>query len=240
MKYFFAFTVCIIAAAGLLAQPVSKAVPFYKKAQKLQEQGFYYEAIASYKKAIALDKKYDSAHLSLAGLYLRISKTDSAVMVLKTAVKSKPAFVAAHEMLGLIYRDYTRNAAEAVIHYSNAVKYDSSNKVDFYSLAWCSNDLKKYQDAVKYAEKALDIDNNYRPAYNELAHAFRNLKTYPEAIAIFKKRLDISVNEQPLYYSGLCYIEMNDKAGATKMYEELVKINSKSADPLKKKIDAMQ
>ncbi|MEI8059512.1 MAG: hypothetical protein WCG67_05085, partial [Ferruginibacter sp.] len=94
--------------------------------------------------------------------------------------------------------------------------------------------------AIKYALKALDVDNNYRPAYNELAHAYRSLKAYQECIDQFKKNVTISVNEQPLYYSGLCYLELNDKAGAEKMFEELKKINSKSADALRKKIDTKQ
>jgi protein O-GlcNAc transferase len=241
MKKFFviAFLSCFFSAAAQ-NQPVSKAVVFYKKAKQLEQQGMFLEAIAAYKRGILADKKYDSAHLALASLFLRISQNDSAIAVLKNAIKNKPGFTGAHEMLGLINRDYTRNSAEAIKHYLNAVKYDSSNKVNYYSLAWCSNDLKKYQDAVMYADKALNIDNNYKPAYNEMAHAYRNLKAYSEGIAHFKRRLEISVNEQPLYYSALCYLELKDKEGAQKMYEELLKLNPKSAEALKKKIDAVQ
>jgi tetratricopeptide (TPR) repeat protein len=239
-KHFFTFLICIVFIVVVQAQPVSNGLPVYKKAQNLQEQGMYFEAIAAYKKAITLDKKFDSAHLALASLFLRIQKTDSAIKVLKNAVKIKPGFAAAHEMLGLINRDYTKNSKEAIQHYLQAVKSDSTNKVNFYSLAWCSNDLKLYEQAIRYAEKALAIDNNYRPAYNELGHAFHSLKRYAGAIETFKKHLAISVNEQPLYYSGLCYIELKDKDGAIKMYEELKKLNPKSADGLKKKIDAIQ
>lgn len=239
-SFLWMFFICTGLFTSAEAQPVSKAAPLYKKAKKMQEQGMYLEAVAAYKKAIQADKAYDSSHLALASLYLLISQNDSAVLVLKAAVKNKPAFTSAHELLGMVYRDYIKNSTEAMVHYSNAVKYDSTNKATWYALAWCSNDLKKYSEAVPYAIKALDIDNSYRPAYNELAHAYRRLGTFEEAIATFKKRIAISVTDQPLYYSGLCYIELKNKEEAQRMYEELAKINAKSAAALKKRIDAMK
>lgn len=240
MRKIFAIVFFCLTNIFLQAQPVSKAVPFFKKAQQQLDKGMFLEAVASYKKAIAADKKFDSAHIALAELYLRISQNDSAVKVLNAAIKNKPAFVKAHELTGKIYRDYIKNSTIALLHYSNAVKYDSTNKETWYSLAWCSNDLKKYEDAVNYAIKALNIDNSYKPAYNEMAHAFRKLGNYKEALDVFRQRINISVQEQPLYYSGLCYVELNDKEGAKKIYDELVQIQSKAAEILKKRIDAMQ
>ena len=240
MKHFFIAGAFTFFSLCVWAQPASKAMPLYKKAQQLEQKGLFADAIGAYKKSIAIDKKFDSSHLALAALFLRISKNDSAIAVLKKAVKAKPDFAGAYAMLGLIYRDYTKNSTEAIVHYSNAVKYDSANKQSFYSLAWCSNDLKQYSNGINYAIKALDIDNSYKPAYNELAHAIRNLGIFKEGIEIFRQRINISVNELPLYYSGLCYIQLKDKAGAQKIYEELLAIKSKSAESLKPKIDAMQ
>jgi tetratricopeptide (TPR) repeat protein len=240
LKYFFAFVFGCLATVASTAQPLPKAVPFYKAGQQFTAKGMFNEAIVSYKKAIAADKKYDSAYLALSSVFLKISMNDSAVAVLKRAIKVMPRFNDGHILLGIIYRDYTRNADEAIPNFLNAYQIDSTNKLVLYSLAWCYNDRSKFRDAIKYGIKALEVDNNYRPAYNELGHAYRSLQAYQEAIDQFKKNIAISVNEQPLYYSGLCYLELNDKAGAEKMYEELKKINSKSADGLRKKIDAKQ
>ena len=240
LRCFFILFASLLFATVTTAQPVKKAIPFYKNGLIYRDKGMFNEAIGSFKKAIALDKKYDSAYLELSTLYLKISMTDSAIALLKKGVKINPSFTAAHFTLGLIYRDYKKISDEAIVHFSNALKTDSTNKVTLYSLAWCNNDKGNYREAVKYGIKALEVDNNYRPAYNELAHAYRQLKAYAEGIEQFKKNIAISVNEQPLYYSGLCYLELNDKAGAEKMYEELKKINSKSADALRKKIDTKQ
>lgn len=240
LKYVFALLFCTLTAAAITAQPLPKAVPFFKKGQQLRDKGAINEAIISFKKALLIDKKYDSAYLELGTLYLKINMTDSAVVLLKKAIALKPDFTNGYILLGNIYRDFIRNSTEAIPHYLHAYTLDSTNKLTLYSLAWCNNDKGNYREAIKYSIKALDIDNNFRPAYNELGHAYRSLNAYQEALEQFKKNIAISVNELPLYYSALCYIELNDKAGAEKMYEELKKINSKSADPLKKKIDSKQ
>jgi tetratricopeptide (TPR) repeat protein len=240
MKNFLILLFFCLTGSLLQAQPLSKAVPLYKKAQQLYQQGNFLEAVKAYKKAIIADKKFDSAHTALADLYLLISQNDSAVLVLKAAIKNKPSFTAAHKLMGKIYRDFIKKSTEAIVHYTNAAAYDSTDKEVWYALAWCSNDLKQYNEAVTYAIKALDIDNGYKPAYNEMGHAFRRLGNYKEAIEIFRQRINISVQEQPLYYSGLCYVELKDKEGAQKIYDELVSIQAKSAAALKKRIDELK
>ena len=240
LKYFCVFVICILSAVAVTGQSTKKAMVFYQSGQKQKETGQFLQAVASFKKAIVLDKKLDSAYLELGNIYLKISRNDSAIMVLKNVLKINPDFNIANITLGHIYRDYLKKSDEAIVHYLNALKKDSLNKVILYSLAWCNNDKGNYREALKYGIKALETDNNYRPAYNELGHAYRQLKAYAEGIEQFKKNIAVSVNEQPLYYSGLCYLELNDKAGAEKMYEELKKINSKSADALRKKIDTKQ
>jgi tetratricopeptide (TPR) repeat protein len=240
LKYFFTLSIGIFTAFGVMAQPVKKATAFFNAGIKFKETGMFREAIGSFKKAIALNKKYDSAYLEMAMLYVKISKTDSGIITLKNAVKINPAFAGAYIALGDIYRDYIKNPDEAITNYLSALKIDSINKVTLYSLAWCNNAKEYYREAVKYAIKALEIDNNYKPAYNELGHAYRQLKAYEEGVAQFKKNLAVSVNELPMLYSGYCYIELKQKENALAMYEELNKLNPKMAGALKKRIDAMQ
>jgi len=44
----------------------------------------------------------------------------------------------------------------------------------------------------------------------------------------------------PLLYTGYCYIELKQKEEALKVYEELNKLNPKTGEAFKKKVDAMQ
>jgi len=240
LRYFFALLICGLITASLTAQPAKQATIHFKKGLGFKEKGMYYEAIASFKKAIAFNKKYDSAYLETGLIYVTINKADSAVSIFKKALAANPAFTNAYIALGNIYRDIKIDKDEAIVNYLNAFKLDSTNKVTLYSLAWCYNGKEYFREAIKYGVKALEIDNNYKPAYNELAHAYRRLSAYEECITQFKKNLAISVNEQPLLYSGYCYTELKQKENALQMYEELKKRNPKMAEALKKKIDTMQ
>lgn len=240
LKYFFTLLVGVLTTVVVMAQSAKKATAFFNSGIKLKESGMFLEAIASFKKAIALNKKYDSAYLELGMLYVKVSKADSAVMTLKNAVKINSGFTNAYIAMGNIYRDYIKNADEAIVNYLSALKNDSSNKVTCYSLAWCYNSKEYYREAVKYAIKALEIDNNYKPAYNELGHAYRKLGAYEEAVAQFKKNMAVSVNELPYLYSGYCYVELKQKENALLMFDELNKLNPKMAEALKKRIDALQ
>ena len=240
LRYFCTLFISSLTAAAVWAQPAKQATMSFKTAMIQRDHGMWNEAVISFKKAIKLNKKYDSAYLELAQLYLKISQTDSAVLTLNTGIKVDPAFTAGYSSLGDIYKDYKKDQDSAILNYFKTYKLDSTNKLTLYNLAWCNNTKKNYREAVTWGVKALEIDNNYKPAYNELGHAYRQLKAYEECIEQFKKNLAISVNELPLLYSGYCYIELNQKENALKMYEQLNPLNPKMAGALKKKLDEMK
>ena len=240
LKYFYTVSLCILTTAFVVAQPAKQAAIFFKKGVQLEQKGLLPDAITAYKKAISLNKKYDSAYLALALVYAKNSKVDSAIITLKNALAVNPQFANGYVALGNIYRDNLNKPDDAIESYLTATKIDSSNKITFYSLAWCYNAKNYYREAITYGVKALEIDNNYRPAYNELGHAYHMLKAYQEGVDQFKKNLAISVNDLPMLYTGYCYMELNQKENALKTYEELNKINPKMAEALKKRLDAMK
>ena len=189
LKYFSIFFLCIFTTALVLAQPAKQAPLYFKRGVQLQEKGLLPDAIASFKKAIFLNKKYDSAYLALGMLYTKVNKVDSAIITLNNALQIKPGFVNAYIMLGNIYRDNLGKPDEAIINYLNAIKTDSNNKVTYYSLAWCYNAKENYREAIKYGVKALDIDNDYKPAYNELGHAYHLIKDTRKELINLKRTL---------------------------------------------------
>jgi tetratricopeptide (TPR) repeat protein len=233
------FLIGILTIFVAVAQPNKQAVAALNAGIAFKERGVFDKAITSFKKAIALNKKYDSAYLQLGKLYTQISMADTAILLYKKAVKTIPGFTDGYIALGNVYRDYKSNPEDAITNYFQALKLDSTNKFILYSVAWCYNAKANHREAIKYAVRALEFDNNYIPAYNELGHAFRQLKAYEEAVIQFQKNLAISVNEMPLLYCGYCYVELKQKDNALKIYGELNKLNPTRAAFLKKKIDAM-
>jgi tetratricopeptide (TPR) repeat protein len=234
------FLVGVFSITIAFCQPNRQAVAALQAGMAFKEKGVFDKAIISFKKAISLNKKYDSAYLQLGKLYTQISMADTAIVLYNKAVKTIPNFTGGYIALGNVYRDYKSDPEAAATHYLKALKIDSTDKFILNSIAWCYNAKANYREAVKYAARSLEIDNNYTPAYNELGHAYHQLKAFEEGITQFKKNLAISVNELPLLYIGYCYVESNQKDNALKTYEELNKINPRMAAALKKRIDKMQ
>jgi tetratricopeptide (TPR) repeat protein len=222
-----------------LAQPYN-AKNHYKAGMDFKKKNMFLDAMASFKKAISLDKKFDSAYVEMGGMYAQTTAPDSAIWYFNKAISINPNMAAALIALGNFYRDVKPNYDSALICYNTALKTDSLNKVTFYSIAWCYNAKGENDKAIPYAVKALQIDNEYRPAYGELGHAYRKTQKFAEGIEQFKKNLAVSVVDVALLYSGYCYTELNDKEGALQQYEALVKVNEKMASALKRKIDSMK
>ena len=235
--------ILILAVGSLMllttaAQPPKAAVGYFVNGKKLRDQGMFPEAMQSFKKAIVLYKSYDSAYLEWSNLYLRINKVDSAVVVLKRAVKLNPGMVTAYTALATIYKNNRSDFDSALVNYQYALKIDSSNKEVLYNIAWCYNAKLEYEKAIIFSLKILDLDVNYKPAYNEMAHAYHASKKYDEALEQFKKYSTISTCDLPLYYSGLVYMELNRFDELQKVIDQLNKINSpQKADGLKKRWD---
>lgn len=236
----FIIGILLMAFSNTNAQRIQSANDFFKGGVSFAEKGYFTEALFSFKKAISINNKLDSAYIELANTYLKINNADSAILVLNKAIFIIPTFTNAYLTLGNIYRDHKPNYPEAIQNYSKAVELDSTNKLTYYSLAWCHNAIKDYVKAIPFALKALAIDIEYRIAYNELGHAYRFSGLFNEAIITFQKLLNIKVVDLPLLYMGLCYAEIKDKEGAVKAYDELLKVNPRMAASLKKKIDGLE
>ena len=223
------------------AQRVPKANLFFRKGMELKGKNMLPEAMASFKSAIALNKNFDSAYTEMGKLHIALGNVDSAITNFRKAVTINPKMTEAHIALGNIYRDARQNLDSAIKYFSTAIKLDSTNKVTWYSMAWCYNAKEESEKAIPFAARALEIDNTYRPAYGELGHAFHKTKNFTAGLEQFKKNIAIPPPiDLPYFYSGLCYIELKQKDGALKMYDELQKLNPKMAENLKKRIEKME
>jgi len=237
-KRFSFIAVCLFAGSLAVAQAPANAVNFYNAGLGYAAKGIYPQAIISFKKAISAYKIYDQAYAELGNAYYKNNNPDSALLSYKAAVNINPKMVNIHIVMANIYRDVKKQPDDAIGCYMNALKAGDNSKETYYGLAWCYNDKKEYDKAIPYAIKALEIDNSYKAAYNELGHAYNKTKKYEEGLAQFKKNMAVSTVDLQYYYSGLCYIELKDKAGALKMQNDLVTINPKLADALTRRINA--
>jgi len=232
------FSFFLVFSAGAQVSP--KAYAAYTHGMELKEKNLFPEALDSFKRAVAISKKFDSAYVEIARLHTRVNQIDSAVLVLRKVIGFNPKMTSAYLELATIYKNLSPNLDSALKNFSLAYQSDSSNKFALYGLAWCYNSKADYDNAIRHAIRALEIDNTYKAAYNELGHAYHKTQRYAEAVEQFKKNLSVSVVDLALYYSGLCYAQLKDKENAQKMYEQLKTVNEKMAGALKRNLDKMQ
>lgn len=237
---------CLFIVSELKAQPAD-ARASYKTGLAYKQAANYAEALNAFKKAVSLNKNFDSAHVELGNLYSGSGNIELAVSHYKKALAINPNFTNALVGMAKLYRDAMKTADTAsnnrqldtaIYYFDAAEKIDKRNKEIYYGLAWIYNAKQQYEKAIPNAVRSLEIDNTYKPAYGELGHAYRATKNYAGCIEQMKKNLAVSVVDVALLYSGYCYTELKDREGAMQQYEALLKVNEKMAMGLKRKIDA--
>lgn len=233
---------------GSFAQPNPKALAFFRSGIDYRNKNMFPEAMIAFKKAVALDKKMDSAYVEIGTLNYRTSKFDSAIYHYKKALGLNPVNTMAWLSLGILYRDAKPNYDSTIYCSTHVLEIDSArnnmandsmHKLCLYNIAWCYNSKKEYPKAFAWAVKGLDRYPTYGVLYNEMGHAIHMGKLFQEGIAQLNKYLAIAEMEKPLLYLGLIYIEIKDKEQAMVQYNRMLKLNTRMAENLKKKIDAL-
>lgn len=120
------------------------------------------EAIASYEKAISMDKTFYKAYYNLANFYLSNYKNDEAIKYYKLSVKYKKDFGYAYYNMGCAYlNNGDFSGARKSFEKAILLKMDEPNL--YYNLAY----IHKKEGSVKKAQKALDLYNQLMKNRNE-------------------------------------------------------------------------
>lgn len=98
---------------------------------------------------------------------------------------------------------------EAIKWYKKANALNPKNGTTYYDLAWCQNELEKYEDAVKTAEAGVKVSATAK-LYTEYGYALYMLERDPEAIEKYKKALALNAEEKGAV-KGLADVYFSDK-----------------------------
>jgi Tfp pilus assembly protein PilF len=153
---------------------------YNSRTQELVNQGKYAEAAAWAKRAIAINPMYFDAYYNLAGCYLQMGRTDSALILLEIANGINPYNAAINALIGSVYygrRDYTR--AEGC--YLKAFRLDSLEENALAGLAWLNLRQRKLDSALVYVNRLATLDVATWEYFVGYADGYRALKAYPHA-----------------------------------------------------------
>ena len=130
----------------------------------------YNNALAQYKKAIDLDRKYYPAYLNLGLLYIDTGKYDLAVSTLKQAVALQPKSSNAHLNLGIAYGKLGKYQ-EAIKELDAAYELSPGSTKIIYEKGVVLEKMGKIEEAKYQYQSALEFD----PKYDEAKQALERL-----------------------------------------------------------------
>ncbi|GAV23994.1 tetratricopeptide repeat protein [Carboxydothermus pertinax] len=127
----------------------------------------YNNALAQYKKALDLDKKYYPAYLNLGILYIDTGKYDLAVNTLKQAVALQPKSSNAHLNLGIAYNKLEKYQ-EALKELKAAYELSPGSTRIIYEIGVAYEKMGKIEDAKYQYKSALEFDPKFEDAKKAL------------------------------------------------------------------------
>lgn len=233
-----------------------EAITAYKKCYQYDSSnssacynlGYVYNTIEDYpnaiewlQKSLSL-KKEGSTYNELGFAYYKLKRNDEALAAYINTIVLEPNNGTAYKGIGDTYRINFKPAkiSEAIESYKKALEYNPRSSGSNYGLGWCYNETSKYAEAIPVLRKAIELEKSLVIAYVELGYALYMTEKYEEGLSVLRQGMELNnKNAFCRYYSGLIYIKQKDKDKATAMYNELLPLDSKLAEKLLIKINAL-
>jgi tetratricopeptide (TPR) repeat protein len=149
------------------------------------------EAIANYRKALAIRPDYGNACVNLGVALERQGRVDEAIAQYRKALSITPDFVNAYVDLGAALERQGR-LDEAVAQYRQALKVDSDCVGAYVNLGVVLRRQGRFDDAIVQYQKALAIKPNYAEAHVNLGAVLGWQGKFDEAAAHFRQALEIN------------------------------------------------
>jgi Flp pilus assembly protein TadD len=153
-------------------------------------QGKVDEAIACYKRAIAIDPTYIKGHKNLGKALWAQGKAAEAVAIYQKAIKLQPDDATIHNALGLALRRVGK-LADAVAAYRKAIELKPDNAEAYSNLGIVWQTQRKLVEAIRAFRKAIELKPDFAEAYSNLGVALRNQGKLDEAVAAFRKASEL-------------------------------------------------
>ena len=141
-------------AAGALRSDFAK--PHINLGLAYFDRGNNELAITEFKDAVSRDANNADAHYNLGIIYSDNGDVEESVKEWKTAVSINPDHWEARQSLGDAYYN-AGQLDKALIEYKKAIRVQPENEDLYYNYAFCLNDKRLYDDAVKAFQKYIDL-----------------------------------------------------------------------------------
>jgi tetratricopeptide (TPR) repeat protein len=186
---------------------LDKAIERYHKQAKLQpnspkiytDLGNLYarknslpEAIACYRRAIKLNRKYPNAHLSLARTLLKSGKPEEFTKEMQLALALQPNIGTAMDRFHLADALVEQHQGQQAIgFYYKAVVLDPTFSASYHRLSDILSQQGKHEEAIEFLEQGIQQNPQDPESYYFLAHQWEQLGHWDNAVKTYSRVLEI-------------------------------------------------
>jgi tetratricopeptide (TPR) repeat protein len=194
---------------------LDKAIGRYHKQAKLQpnspkiytdlgnlyaKKSSFPEAIACYRKAIRLNRKYPNAHLCLARILLKAKKSSEFVKEMQLALALQPNIGTAMDrfhLAGALVKQHQEQ--QAIGFYYKALVLDPTFSDSYHRLSEILSHQGKHDEAIELLERGIQQNPQDPELYYLLAYQWERLENWDNAVKTYSRVLEI----EPKYPEAL-------------------------------------
>lgn len=213
-----------------------QGMDFWKKRDKENIE----KAIDAFNQAVAIDPDYARAYAGLANTYVLRANVNynsmrskeartMAKVSAQDAIRSDDNLAESHAALGVTLHKYDWNWTTAEQEYQKAILLNPEYAQSYY---WYSDLLainKRFDKAIAYGQKARELDPFSTYSDLNVGRVYYYSRQYDKAV----EPLNNALNKDPNFTAakailGFVYLQQNKYAEATKLFEEVYALDSKS------------
>lgn len=167
-----------------------QAIQHYNRGHDLHQQGFFNQAIAEYKLALAADERMEEAHTNIGLIYAAQRNYTKAMEAFKKSLQLNPNRPNALNGLGTVL--YAKNKfAEAMEKWKEAVKIDPRFASAYYNMGNALENEKDFRGAVEAYANALGVNGNMADAYYRIGSIYAKQRHPAQASILLTKAIQL-------------------------------------------------
>lgn len=184
------------------------------RAQALQAQGQYEEALAEFEKAIETNAKLTVAYMGAGDIYRQRGNYDKAEQRYGRAAELEPSNFDAQYMHGLMLHLLNR-AGEAVRAYLKALSVKPDDFNANLNLATAYLQLNEPAEGLPYGQRAVQLNSKSSPARTNLGAIYGALGKHEEAVVEYQQAAELAELSAPLL------LNLSESLGKIGRYDEM-------------------
>lgn len=177
--------------------PVTEYYRIVDTATDLEKKGRYPDAVAEWKKAVALGPDEAAAHLNLGLALSEIGQTGDAIAEWRRALELSPEYPEAHNNLAnALARDGRLD--EAITHYEQALQYSPEYVEAHNNLGNALAQRGRVAEAIPHFRKTVELRPDLAEAHSALGLALAMTGNLKDAVLSATKAVELSGGKQPM------------------------------------------